>query len=112
MESSYRIFTEAEYEIFSAAEWPFYDMCGLYPWSGVRDRESSGALAALYDDAVSGVEALAEDPSGADRDYVMAEAARRVAVAQYYVMTGELPARPTRTVRVRAGKVEATYFEQ
>ena len=85
------ILTPEEYAAFEAAEARIYRGHGGYAWSDVRDREDSEALAALFADAVSGLEVLADDPGGADAEYVLGEAARRVAAAQFYVMFGELP---------------------
>ena len=86
------ILTPEEYAAFEAAEALIYrGYAWSYAWSAVRDRGDSEALAALFADAVSGLEVLADDPDGADAEYVLGEAARRVAAAQFYVMFGELP---------------------
>ena len=86
---SYRILTEEEYALFSEAERSIYPGSGLHAWSDVRDRHDSEALARLWDDAASGVE-LVED-LWPDREAQLREVAMRVAIAQYYVLFGDLP---------------------
>lgn len=87
---SYRILTEAEYEIFAASEEGMYPS-GFHAWSDVRDRSQSDSLAMLWDDAVAYLEMLPEEDGGESPDYILSEAGRRVAVAQYYTFFGELP---------------------
>lgn len=85
---SYRTLTESEYEIFAASERGMYGQ-GVHAWSDVRDRSQSEGLAMLWDDAVSFIEMEVDDPE--DKDYILSEAGRRVAVAQYYALNGDLP---------------------
>jgi len=88
---TYRVLTEQEYEAFSAAEEKLYgNDSGCHAWSSVRDRSDSEALASMWDDAMAGVEMLIDFELSHTPDQV-AEVARRVAVAQYYLMFGELP---------------------
>lgn len=86
---SYRILTESEFEIFAASERGMYTQ-GTHAWSDVRDRHMSEGLAMLWDDAVSFIEMEVDDKE-AERDYILSEAGRRVAVAQYYALCGDLP---------------------
>jgi hypothetical protein len=85
---SYRILTEAEFEIFAASERGMYSE-GSHAWSDIRDRHDSEGLAMLWDDAVSFIELEVDDPE--DKDYILSEAGRRVAVAQFYALIGDLP---------------------
>jgi len=101
----YRILTEDEYEIFSASEQGFYSS-GIYAWSDVRDRSQSEALAALWDDAISFLQMGGLTPEEEDPDYILSDDGRRVGVAQYYSLFGELPKNAEeRKAEVKDGKL-------
>jgi len=91
---TYRVLTYLEYEAFADAEEKLYGTdSGCYAWTSVRDRSDSQALASMWDDAMAGVEMIIDFELTHTADQV-AEVARRVAVAQYYLMFGELPDTP------------------
>jgi len=86
----YRILTETEWDALAEAERPLYTNAGVFAYTDVRDREDSGALACLWDDAMSSVDMFVDDPA-VQRRLV----ASRVARAQYLVVIGDALADPT-----------------
>ena len=101
----YRTLTDEEFKIFAASERGMYSE-GIYAWSDVRDESQSEALACLWDDANSFLEMGGLTPEESDPDYILSEIGRRVAVAQYYIIFGELPKNADeRKADVKGGKV-------
>ncbi len=78
------ILTQAQWNLLEQAEAPLYaNSHGFHSFTSVRDREDSGALAAMWADAESSVEMITDDP-----DEVQSECATRVALAQALLIFG------------------------
>ena len=85
-----RRLTQSEWVAFATAEEKLYGPGdGCLAFTDVRYREDSEPVAAMWDDAMSGVEMLYDERY--EPEAAQAEVARRVAAAQYYLVMGEAP---------------------
>lgn len=85
-----RILTDAEFAAFAAAEAALEERHYIC-WTDVRERSDSAVVAAMWDDAMTGVEMMLGEPGLETQADLDAECARRVAVAQHYLITGDVP---------------------
>ena len=88
-----RILTYTEWKALEDAERPIYaSEQGIHAVTEVSYREDSADIAGMWDQAYSVVESLIGfDDDLADEAAAVAEVARRIAVAQYYLIIGSLP---------------------